>query len=165
MLLAGCGGDETEPTAGEGGATATTLRLGYFPNFTHAPALLGVENGIFAEHLGDVTLEPTTFNAGPEAIEALFAGAIDATFIGPNPSINGFAQSDGEALRVVSGAAANGAFLVVGEGIDSPEDLVGKTLATPQLGNTQDVALRFWLKEQGYETTEEGGGDVSITPM
>ncbi len=165
MLLAGCGGDETEPTAGEGGATATTLRLGYFPNFTHAPALIGVENGIFAEHLGDVTLEPTTFNAGPEAIEALFAGAIDATFIGPNPSINGFAQSDGEALRVVSGAAANGAFLVVREGIDSPEDLVGKTLATPQLGNTQDVALRFWLKEQGYETTEEGGGDVSITPM
>ena len=166
MLLAGCGGDDgTEPTAGEGGATATTLRLGYFPNFTHAPALIGVESGIFAEHLGDVELETTTFNAGPEAIQALFAGAVDATFIGPNPSINGFAQSGGEALRVVSGAAANGAFLVVREGIDSPDDLVGTTLATPQLGNTQDVALRFWLLDQGYETSEEGGGDVSITPM
>ena len=166
MLLASCGGgDETEPTSGSGEATATTLRLGYFPNFTHAPALIGVQNGIFQDHLGDVKLETTTFNAGGEAIEALFAGAIDASFIGPNPTINGFAQSSGAALRVVSGAAANGAFLVVREGIDSPEDLVGKTLATPQLGNTQDVALRFWLKEQGYETTEEGGGDVSITPM
>ncbi len=167
LLLAACGADDaTAPTAAEGtGASADTLRLGYFPNFTHAPALIGVQNGIFEEKLGDVTLETTTFNAGGEAVEAMFAGAIDATFIGPSPTINGYAQSNGEALRVVSGAAANGAYLVVREGIDSPQDLVGKTLATPQLGNTQDVALRYWLQEQGYETTEEGGGDVSITPM
>jgi NitT/TauT family transport system substrate-binding protein len=167
LLLAACGSDDaTAPTAAEGtGATADTLRLGYFPNFTHAPALIGVQNGIFEEKLGDATLETTTFNAGGEAVEAMFAGAIDATFIGPSPTINGYAQSNGEALRVVSGAAANGAYLVVREGIDSPQDLVGKTLATPQLGNTQDVALRYWLQEQGYETTEEGGGDVSITPM
>ena len=93
-----------------------------------------------------------TFNAGTEAIEALFAGAIDATFIGPNPAINAFAQSDGEAMRIVSGTTSGGASLVVREGIDAPEDLEGKTLATPSLGNTQDVALRAWLKEQGYET-------------
>jgi NitT/TauT family transport system substrate-binding protein len=166
VLLAGCGSDDaTEPTSAEGGTTADTLRLGYLPNFTHAPALIGVQNGIFQEKLGDVALETTTFNAGGEAIEAMFAGAIDATFIGPSPTINAYAQSNGEAVRVVSGAAANGAHLVVREGIDSADDLVGKTLATPQLGNTQDVALRFWLQQQGYETTEEGGGDVSITPM
>ena len=167
-LLTACGDDDpTEPTSAEGaaGATADTVRLGYFPNVTHAPALIGVQNGIFAAKLGDVTLQATTFNAGGEAIEAMFAGAIDATFIGPSPTINAYAQSNGEAVRVVSGAAANGAFLVVREGIDSPKDLVGKTLATPQLGNTQDVALRYWLQEQGYETTEKGGGDVSITPM
>ncbi|HEY9376786.1 MAG TPA: ABC transporter substrate-binding protein, partial [Jiangellaceae bacterium] len=167
VLLTACGSDDpTEPTAAQGGGTtADTLRLGYFPNFTHAPALIGVQNGIFQEKLGDVRLETTTFNAGGEAVEAMFAGAIDATFIGPSPTINAYAQSSGEAVRVVSGAAANGAYLVVREGIDSPQDLVGKTLATPQLGNTQDVALRYWLQEQGYETTEEGGGDVSITPM
>jgi NitT/TauT family transport system substrate-binding protein len=166
--LAACSStDATEPTAADGtaGATANTVRLGYFPNFTHAPALIGVQNGIFEEKLGDVTLETTTFNAGGEAIEAMFAGAIDATFIGPSPTINAYAQSSGQAVRVVSGAAANGAFLVVREGIDSPADLVDTTLATPQLGNTQDVALRYWLQEHGYETTEEGGGDVAITPM
>ena len=168
VVLPACGSeDPTEPTSAEGtaGSTADTLRLGYFPNFTHAPALIGVHNGIFQQQLGDVTLETTTFNAGGEAIEAMFAGAIDATFIGPSPTINAFAQSNGEAVRVVSGAAANGAYLVVREGIDTPADLVGTTLATPQLGNTQDVALRYWLQEQGYQTTEEGGGDVSITPM
>jgi NitT/TauT family transport system substrate-binding protein len=168
VLLSACGSnDDTEPTSAEGtgGAVADRVRLGYFPNFTHAPALIGVQNGIFQEKLGDVPLETTTFNAGGEAVEAMFASAIDATFIGPSPTINAYTQSNGEAVRVVSGAAANGAYLVVREGIESPEDLVGKTLATPQLGNTQDVALRYWLQEQGYQTTEEGGGDVSITPM
>ena len=163
LLLASCGASEETESAGA--ESAATLRLGYFPNFTHAPALVGVHNGIFAEHLGDVTLETTTFNAGPDVIEALFTGAIDASFIGPNPAINGFAQSDGEALRVVSGSTSGGAFLVVREGIESVADLQGVTLATPQLGNTQDVALRHWLKENGYETTLEGEGDVVITPM
>src|SRR5918996_3038914 len=134
-LAAACGGTgtETSPSSAEG--PASTLRLGYFPNFTHAPALVGVQNGIFAEHLGDVTLETTTFNAGPDVIEALFTGELDASFIGPNPAINGFAQSDGEALRIVSGSTSGGAFLVVRDGIDSVADLEGAVLATPQLGN------------------------------
>jgi NitT/TauT family transport system substrate-binding protein len=152
----------------DGGEGGTTLRLGYFPNVTHAPAIIGVETGLFQEALGaDVDLEVTTFNSGTEAIEALFAGAIDASFIGPNPAINGFAQSqsDGGALRIVSGTTSGGAFLVVGDGIESPDDLAGTTLASPSLGNTQDVALRAWLSEQGYETDTSGGGDVSVTPL
>lgn len=143
---------------------AAELRLGYFGNLTHAPALVGLENGYFAEELGDTALSTQVFNAGPSAIEALNAGAIDATFIGPNPAINSYVQSNGESLRIVAGATAGGAQLVVKPGMDSVEDLAGKTLATPQLGNTQDVALRVWLGEQGYETTTEGGGDVAIVP-
>jgi NitT/TauT family transport system substrate-binding protein len=156
-------GTDAEPS-GE----AATLRLAYFPNVTHAPAIIGVETGLFQEALGaNVNLELTTFNSGTEAIEALFAGAIDASFIGPNPAINGFAQSqsDGGALRIVSGTTSGGASLVVREGIDAPEDLADTTLASPSLGNTQDVALRAWLQEQGYATDTSGGGDVSVTPL
>ncbi len=145
---------------------AATLRLAYFPNVTHAPAIIGVETGLFQESLGpNVNLQLTTFNSGTEAIEALFAGAIDASFIGPNPAINGFAQSNGEALRIVSGTTSGGASLVVRDGVDAPEDLADATLASPSLGNTQDVALRAWLKEQGYETDTSGGGDVAVTPL
>src|SRR5687767_12627107 len=101
-----------------------TLRLGYFPNVTHATAIVGVADGLFAEALGEeVTVDSRTFNAGPEAIEALFAGAIDATYIGPNPAINAFAQSDGAAIRIVAGATSGGAFFVVRAGIETPEDL------------------------------------------
>ena len=133
---------------------------------THAPALVGVGTGIFAEALGDgVTLETSYFNAGPEAVEALFAEAIDATFIGPNPAINAYAQSDGEAIRIIGGSTSGGAFLVVRPGITSTQDLVGATLATPQLGNTQDVALRAWLLAQGLTFDVAGGGDVSILPQ
>ncbi len=141
-----------------------TLRLGYFPNVTHAPAIVGVDSGAFAEALGpNVTLEVSHFNAGGEAIEALLSGAIDATFIGPNPAINGFAQSEGEALRIVAGTTSGGASLVVAEGIDSPEDLGSETkLASPALGNTQDVALRAWLAENGFATDTAGGGDVPV---
>ncbi len=145
-------------------AEPVTLRLGYFPNVTHAPAIVGVDSGAFAEALGpDVTLEALHFNAGGEAIEALLSGAIDATFIGPNPAINGFAQSDGEALRIVAGSTSGGASLVVAEGIDSPEDFdADTTLASPALGNTQDVALRAWLAENGFATDTAGGGDVKV---
>jgi NitT/TauT family transport system substrate-binding protein len=147
-------------------AEAVTLRLGYFPNITHATALVGVEKGIFAEALGDnVTLETATFNAGPKAIDAIFADALDASYIGPNPAINAYAKSKGEAIRIISGATSGGAFLVVQPDIASAADLKGKTLATPQLGGTQDVALRAWLAEQGFATTVEGGGDVSIVPQ
>lgn len=152
----------TEPAAPLEG----TLNLGLFPNVTHAPALVGVENGIFADALGDgVELNTFPFNAGTEATEALFAEAIDITFIGPNPAINAFAQSDGTAIRIISGSTSGGAYLVVKPEITSVEQLAGKTLATPSLGNTQDVALRAWLKESGYETTPEGGGDVAILPQ
>jgi len=158
-LVAACGGDET---AGE----ATTLRLGCFPNVTHAPALVGIQEGVFAEALGsDVELELSYFNAGPEAVESLFGEALDATFIGPNPAINAYAQSDGEAIRIIAGSTSGGAFLVVRPGIESVEDLAGTTLATPQLGNTQDVALRAWLIEQGLSADTAGGGDVSIVPQ
>ena len=112
------------------------------PNVTHAAAVLGVADGTFQEALGDTKLETTTFNAGPAAIEALLSGAIDATFIGPNPAINAFVKSNGDALRIVAGATDNGAALVVKPDINGPADLKGKTLATPQLGGTQDVALR-----------------------
>ncbi len=147
-------------------ASDVTLRLGYFPNVTHAPAIIGVEDGLFEQALGsNVDLELSTFNSGAEAIEAIFSGALDAGFIGPNPAINGYAHSNGEALRIVSGTTSAGASLVVREGIETPADLAGATLATPSLGNTQDVALRAWLLEHGFETDTSGGGDVSITPQ
>jgi NitT/TauT family transport system substrate-binding protein len=161
MMMAGCASAAgSTPSAGP----VTELRLGYFANVTHAPALVGLEEGLFQDALGDVDVTTSVFNAGPAAIEALTAGAIDATYIGPNPSINTFIQSAGESARIVAGAATGGAALVVRDGIDSPEDLAGTTLATPQLGNTQDVALRSWLADQGFETDTTGGGDVSITP-
>jgi NitT/TauT family transport system substrate-binding protein len=160
---AGCGGDD-DNAGGDSGPV--TLRLGYFPNITHAPAVVGVEKGIFAEKLGsDVKLDPKTFNAGPAAIEAIFSGALDATYIGPNPTVNAFSKSKGEAVRVISGAASGGVALVVKPGITSVDQLRGKKIATPQLGNTQDVALRYWLKEKGLKTTKEGGGDVKIVPQ
>lgn len=166
--LAACGddGEDTTATSEAPSTDPVTLRLGYFPNITHAPALVGVQDGIFEEHLPeDVTLETLTFNAGPEAIEALFADGLDITYIGPNPAINAFAQSDGEAVRIIAGATSGGAALVVRPGIERVEDLAGTTLATPQLGNTQDVALRSFLADNGYETDESGGGDVAITPL
>lgn len=157
-------GDDSESAGG--GSGPVTLRLGYFPNITHAPAVVGVEKGIFAEKLGTgVTLETKTFNAGPAAIEAIFSGALDATYIGPNPTVNAFSKSKGEAVRVVSGAASGGVALVVKPDITSVEQLRGRKIATPQLGNTQDVAIRYWLKEKGLTTTKEGGGDVKIIPQ
>ncbi|MEV4988014.1 ABC transporter substrate-binding protein [Pseudarthrobacter sp. LMD1-1-1.1] len=143
---------------------AAELKLGYFGNVTHAPALVGVKKGFLAEALGGTRLSTETFNAGPAAIEALNAGAIDAAYIGPNPAINSFAKSQGQSVRVIAGAAAGGAQLVVKPGINSAADLRGKTLATPQLGGTQDVALRAWLTKQGYKTNVDGSGDVAINP-
>ena len=159
MMMAGC-----TSAAGSTPEPAAELRLGYFANVTHAPALVGLEEGLFEDALGDVEVTTSVFNAGPAAIEALSAGAIDATYIGPNPSINTFIQSGGESARIVAGAATGGAALVVREGIDSAADLAGTTLASPQLGNTQDVALRTWLADEGYETDTSGGGAVNITP-
>ena len=162
VILAAC----SPAGGGEGDASTTMLRLGYFPNVTHAAAIVGIEEGIIADALGEgVQLRAQAFNAGPDVIEALFNGALDASFIGPSPAINGFTRSDGQALRIVAGATSGGASLVVRDGIASPSDLVGATLATPQLGNTQDVALRAWLAEEGLTADLEGGGDVSIVPQ
>jgi NitT/TauT family transport system substrate-binding protein len=157
------------PTGALGAAAprqgASTIRLGYFPNVTHASALVGVEGGLFQEKLGKTQLETSTFNAGPQVVEALNSGALDASYIGPNPAINAFAQSGGEAIRIISGATSGGAFLVVEPDIKNAEDLDGKKIASPQLGNTQDVALRTWLKRKGLETDTAGGGEVSIVPQ
>jgi NitT/TauT family transport system substrate-binding protein len=143
-----------------------TLRLGYFPNVTHASAIAGIETGIFADKLGqDVNLKTNIFNAGGAATEALFSGAIDATFIGPSPSVNAFSKSKGEAIRIIAGATSGGAALIVKPNINSAADLKGQKVATPQLGNTQDVALRAWLLEQGLKTDTQGGGDVKIVPQ
>jgi len=158
-MLAGCAS-----TATAAPAEVDELRLGYFANVTHAPALIGVGEGLFDEALGQIALQPQVFGAGPAVIEALSAGALDAAYVGPNPAINTFIQSAGASVRVIAGATSGGAALVVRDGIDSPGDLVGTTLASPQLGNTQDVALRSWLYGEGFETTTAGGGEVRISP-
>ncbi|MBT2248989.1 ABC transporter substrate-binding protein [Arthrobacter sp. BHU FT2] len=150
--------------AAPAGNPAAELKLGYFGNVTHAPALVGVSKGFIKDELGDTNLSTQVFNAGPAAIEALNAGAIDATYIGPNPAINSFVKSQGESINIIAGAAAGGAQLVVKPEISSAADLKGKTLASPQLGGTQDVALRAWLTSQGYKTNVDGSGDVAINP-
>jgi len=160
--LTACGGDDDKASAS---GEAKTIRLGYFPNITHAPALVGMNKNFFQTALGSTKLEPKTFNAGPAAIEALFSGAIDATYIGPNPAINGWATSKGTALKIIAGSTSGGAGLVVKPGINSVADLKGKKIATPQLGNTQDVALRAYLKKNGLNADQQGGGDVSILPQ
>ncbi|MFD0884037.1 ABC transporter substrate-binding protein [Streptosporangium algeriense] len=169
-LAAACGSSGTAGTSGSGdpssgGGKLAEVRLGYFPNITHSTALVGIEKGLFTKHLGGTKLTTTTFNAGPAAIEAVFSGAIDATYIGPNPAINAWAKSKGEAIKIIAGAASGGVFLVVKPEINSVEDLRGKKIATPQLGNTQDVALRYWLQEKGLKTDTKGGGDVNIIPQ
>jgi len=163
MMLAGCA--SAAPGADATSEPVDEVRLGYFANVTHAPALVGVEEGLFADALGeDIELKTEIFNAGPAAIEALSAGAIDATYIGPNPSINTFIQSGGQSAHIIAGATSGGAALVVRDGIDDVADLEGTNIASPQLGNTQDVALRSWLADEGFETSTSGGGDVTITP-
>jgi len=156
--------DSNASAAPSGGTPAAELKLGYFGNITHAPALVGVQKGFIAKELGSTKLSTQVFNAGPAAIEALNAGAIDATYIGPNPAINSFVKSKGESISIIAGAASGGAQLVVKPEIKTAADLKGKTLASPQLGGTQDVALRAWLGKQGYKTNTDGGGDVAINP-
>lgn len=165
LLLAACGGSSGSTLSGATGKQ-TTLRLGYFPNLTHATGIAGLESGIFTRELGEsVKLETATFNAGPAAVEALFSDALDATYIGPNPAINAYIRSKGDAVRVIAGATSGGSFLVVNPSVASAANLRGKKVASPQLGNTQDVALRSWLLAQGLKTDPRGGGDVSVTPQ
>jgi NitT/TauT family transport system substrate-binding protein len=143
------------------------VRAGHFPNVTHGQALVGKAQGAFDKALSpEAKVEWKMFNAGPAVVEALFAGAIDIAYAGPNPAINGYLRSNGEALRIVAGATSGGAALVVraDSGIARPEDFRGRRIATPQIGNTQDVALRAWLQQKGL-TLRERGGDVMVLPV
>jgi NitT/TauT family transport system substrate-binding protein len=167
---AACATTPTTAAAGRpqqpGSATPTsdarTLRLGYFANITHATAVYGVGSGAFQRALGGTRLKTQVFNAGPAAVEALFAGSLDATFIGPNPAINAFVKSNGEAIRIVAGATSGGASLVVQPEITDAGDLRGKKIASPQTGGTQDIALRHYLADEGYRTDERGAGEATI---
>lgn len=169
--LAACGygsekkDDEKGKVAAEGEKlSADTVRLGYFPNLTHATALVGDQEGIIQKELGGTQLKSTTFNAGPSEIEALNAGSIDIGFIGPSPSINGYTKSQGKSLRILAGSASGGVKLVVNpDKIKTLDDLRGKKIATPQLGNTQDVAFLNWIAEKGWKVDSQSGkGDVSV---
>lgn len=171
LVLAACGGGSSAGSAAAPAATAPStdrtvaVKIGYFPNLTHAPGLVADAEGLFTKRIGDGKVSVQSFNAGPDVVQALFGGSLDIAYIGPNPTINAYAQSKGAAVRVISGAASGGASLVVKPEITDAAGLKGKTLATPQLGNTQDVALRYWLKEQGLATDVDGGGDVKIAPQ
>lgn len=166
LALAGCSRAAESPAAGGSGAQASgpaaELRLGYFPNVTHAPAIIGADKGFFAGELGSTKLTTQQFNAGGEAVTALLGGSLDATYIGSGPAINAFAKSNGSAIRVIAGATSGGAQLVVRPGITSPDQLKGKTIAIPQVGNTQDIALRKWLKEKNLA---DGPDQVKVTAL
>jgi NitT/TauT family transport system substrate-binding protein len=143
-----------------------TLRIGYFLNINHAQAVIGLGKGDFQRALGNnVEVKTQIFNAGPSAMEALFANQIDVTYIGPGPTINGYARSGGEVLRIISGSTSGGAVFVVrnDSGINSPQDLAKKKFATPELGNTQDIALRNYLLDNGLNTKEKGGNVEVLT--
>ncbi len=144
---------------------AKELRLGYFPNITHAQALYARATGEFDKKAG-LPIKWASFNAGPTAIESLFADAVDATFVGPGPTINGYIKSRGEKFVIVAGSAGGGAGLVLRKdaGIKGDRDFAGKVIATPQLGNTQDIAARVWFAEKGYRLRERGG-NLSLVPL
>src|SRR5215475_8325544 len=164
LLAAGCASSATG--ASGSGSGPVVLRLGFLANITHEPALVGIAKGYFTKNLGtNVELKTTVFSSGTEETTALLAGQLDAAYVGPNPAINAWQKSNGTAIKIISGAASGGASLVVKPGITSAAALKGKSLATPSLGNTQDVALRYWLKQHGLATTQTGGGDVAIKPI
>jgi NitT/TauT family transport system substrate-binding protein len=166
-LAAGCG---SSASSGSGASNASSskvvLRLGFLENITHASALIGVKQGFFTKDLGSgVTLKLTPFSTGTEEATALLAGQLDAAYVGPNPAIKAWQTSGGKLIKVISGSASGGAQLIVKKGITKASQLKGQKLATPSLGNTQDVSLRYWLKQQGLTTSPTGGGDVPITPI
>src|SRR6516225_9346597 len=173
LLVAGAAACSSSSSTGSGSTTGTsaagaapvTVRLGFLANITHAPALVAIKNGYFTQALGTAgTVQTTTFTSGTQETTAILAGQLDAAYVGPNPAINAWQKSNGSAIKIVSGAATGGASVVVQKGITAASQLHGKTLATPSLGNTQDVALRYWLKQNGLATTSTGGGDAFIKP-
>lgn len=149
-----------------------TLRFGHFPNITHAQGLIAHAlsrqgKGWFESRLGPgVGIQWFTYNAGPSAMEAMFAGSLDVTYVGQGPALNAYLKSEGAEIRIISGAATGGAALVVRPdgGIKSPADFRGKTIATPQFGNTQDISCRAWLKTNGFKVTQTGG-DIRVLPV
>jgi len=173
LLLAGCSSSASS-TASSSGTTSSanaaaaapvTVSLGFQTNITHAPALIGLKEGFFTKAFGSAaTLKATAFSTGTQETTALLAGQLDAAYVGPNPAINTWQKSGGTAIKIVSGAATGGASVVVTKGITSAAQLHGKTLATPSLGNTQDVALRYWLRQNGLATSTTGGGDAFVKP-
>ncbi len=177
LLAAGCSSSgSSSSSAAAGGSSAAgggssaaaapvTVRLGYLANITHAPALIAVKNGYFTKELGSAgSVKTTVYTSGTQETTAILAGQIDAAYVGPNPAINAFQKSNGTAIKVISGVATGGASVVVQPAVTSAAQLKGKSMATPSLGNTQDVAARYWLKQQGLATTTTGGGDVTIKP-
>ncbi|MFD5304735.1 aliphatic sulfonate ABC transporter substrate-binding protein [Streptomyces rochei] len=172
LALAGCGyGSQAKDDGGAEIAAGAekidgldSVRIGYFGNVTHATALVGNEKGFFQKALGATEAKYAVFNAGPSEIEALNSGSIDIGWIGPSPAINGYAKSDGKNLRIVGGSASGGVRLVVNpDKIKSLKDVKGKRIATPQLGNTQDVAFLNWIAEQGWKVDAQSGkGDVTV---
>ena len=168
LLLAGCSSSSSSSSdsatnANAGGGSAVTVRLGFLSNITHAPALVGLKEGFFTKALGSAgTVKATAFSSGTEETTAILAGQLDAAYVGPNPAITAWQKSSG--IQIISGAATGGASIVVKKGITSAAQLKGMSLATPSLGNTQDVALRYWLKQNGVTTTTTGGGDALVKP-
>jgi NitT/TauT family transport system substrate-binding protein len=149
----------------------TVIRFGHFPNITHAQAVVAHAlsrqgKGWFEKQLGpNVEIQWFIYNAGPSAMEAIFARSLDVTYVGPGPALNAHFKSNGEEIRVISGAANGGAALVLkaDSPIKAPADFRGKKIATPQLGNTQDISCRAWLKAHGFNVTQTGG-DVTVIP-
>jgi NitT/TauT family transport system substrate-binding protein len=172
LLVAGCssgnsGSSSSAAASGTSTAAAApvTVRLGFLANITHAPALIALKDGYFSKALGSAgTVDATAFSSGTEETTAILAGQLDAAYVGPNPAINAWQKSSGSAIKIVSGVANGGASIVVKPSVDGAAQLKGESLATPSLGNTQDVALRYWLKQQGLTTSATGGGDVSVKP-
>ncbi len=164
LLVAACSSGSGS-TSASGAAAPVTVRLGYLANITHAPALVAVKEGYFAKALGSAgKLQTTTFTSGTQETTAILAGQLDAAYVGPNPAINAWQKSGGTAIKIISGVATGGASFVVKPSITSAAQLKGQAIATPSLGNTQDVAIRYWLKQQGLATSITGGGDASVRP-
>jgi len=170
LLLAGCSSSSSSSsssgstsTSGAAASAPVTVRLGLLSNITHASALIALKEGYFTKALGSAgTLKATAFSSGTEETTALLAGQLDAAYVGPNPAITAWQKASN--IQIISGAATGGASIVVKKGITSAAQLKGKSLATPSLGNTQDVALRYWLKQHGVATNITGGGDAFIKP-
>ena len=182
LLIAGCSSSSSSSSGAAGTASASntasatssasgaaaapvTVRLGFLANITHAPALIALKNGYFKTALGSAgSVSATVFSSGTTETTAILAGQLDAAYVGPNPAINAWEKSGGAAIKVVSGVATGGAAIVVKSSVSGASALKGQTLDTPSLGNTQDVALRYWLKQNGLATTATGGGDVLVKP-